>query len=568
VKKVLDEDAEMKRAAFIFASLCLALSCYGRTITVDNDGPAEYATIQEAIDAAAEGDEIVVAVGTYSENIHFKGKNIVLSSINPTDQGIVNTTVIDGNNANSVVTFSGTEANNCVLSGFTITKGIALEGGGINGNGTLATIEYNVIIDNCAKYGGGVSRCDGIIKHNSILENYNVNYDNRPVYFGHGGGLYLCDGTIVSNNIIRNTADHSGGGLYGGNGTIENNTFTDNSAFSGGAISRCDGTIQGNIFTGNSAWGGGAIAACDGTIQNNTISTNVATYGGGGLSTCWGTVRNNIIRNNTVIGPYYDNAGGGLHGCHAIIEGNIIIGNSARHGGGLHQCGEFLLWDSNDGWPTFIDATIHNNLIIANLAYEDGGGLCWCRGTISNNTIYGNHAGDLGGGLRYCGGIIVNCIVYGNTSNGLDTQISGCAPAFCAAPSYCCIQDWTGEGVGNIAADPCFADISSSDPNEWDVHLRSQAGRWDPQSQIWVEDDVTSFCIDAGDPFSPVGHESFPNGGIINMGAYGGTAEASKSYFGEPVCETIVAGDIDGDCNVNFLDFRLIAIHWLEDHSP
>jgi hypothetical protein len=48
------------------------------------------------------------------------------------------------------------------------------------------------------------------------------------------------------------------------------------------------------------------------------------------------------------------------------------------------------------------------------------------------------------------------------------------------------------------------------------------------------------------------------------MGAYGGTAEASKSYFRGPVCETIVAGDINGDCKVDYLDFALLASHWLE----
>jgi hypothetical protein len=59
--------------------------------------------------------------------------------------------------------------------------------------------------------------------------------------------------------------------------------------------------------------------------------------------------------------------------------------------------------------------------------------------------------------------------------------------------------------------------------------LQSQAGRWDPESQTWVVDDVTSPCIDAGDPSSLLGLESMPNGGIINLGAYGGTIEASKS---------------------------------------
>ncbi|MHC4695012.1 MAG: hypothetical protein ACYS67_19955, partial [Planctomycetota bacterium] len=71
-----------------------------------------------------------------------------------------------------------------------------------------------------------------------------------------------------------------------------------------------------------------------------------------------------------------------------------------------------------------------------------------------------------------------------------------------------------------------------------------------------------------GDPMDPIGLESFPNGGRVNMGAYGGTAEASKSYFGRPICEIIVAGDVNGDCIVNYLDFRLMSLHWLEDHNP
>jgi hypothetical protein len=58
--------------------------------------------------------------------------------------------------------------------------------------------------------------------------------------------------------------------------------------------------------------------------------------------------------------------------------------------------------------------------------------------------------------------------------------------------------------------------------------------------------------------------EQFPNGGVINMGAYGGTAEASRPYFGKQVCETIVAGDINGDCKVDSVDFAIIAFHWLE----
>jgi hypothetical protein len=77
---------------------------------------------------------------------------------------------------------------------------------------------------------------------------------------------------------------------------------------------------------------------------------------------------------------------------------------------------------------------------------------------------------------------------------------------------------------GNIDADPLFAD-----PVTGDYHLKSQAGRWDPASQMWVQDQVNSPCIDGGDPNSTVGLEPEPNGSVINMGAYGGTDQASKS---------------------------------------
>jgi hypothetical protein len=84
-----------------------------------------------------------------------------------------------------------------------------------------------------------------------------------------------------------------------------------------------------------------------------------------------------------------------------------------------------------------------------------------------------------------------------------------------------CTYVW---GKGNIDADPLFAD-----PNNGDYHLKSQVGRFDPNSDSWVLDIVTSPCIDAGDPNSPVGDELEPNGGRINMGAYGGTWQASMS---------------------------------------
>jgi hypothetical protein len=63
-----------------------------------------------------------------------------------------------------------------------------------------------------------------------------------------------------------------------------------------------------------------------------------------------------------------------------------------------------------------------------------------------------------------------------------------------------------------------------------DYHLKSQAGRWDPKSQTWVLDELTSPCIDAGDPASDWTAELWPHGERINMGAFGGTPQASMSF--------------------------------------
>jgi hypothetical protein len=131
-------------------------------------------------------------------------------------------------------------------------------------------------------------------------------------------------------------------------------------------------------------------------------------------------------------------------------------------------------------------------------------------------------------------GRVVNSILWNNRYVA-ETLLPQCLVQFSDIQG-----GWPGEG--NIGVDPLFAsggywDTSTNrSGGSWvdgDYHLKSQAGRREPGSGSWVIDDVTSVCIDAGDPNSPVGDEPEPNGGRINMGAYGGTAEASKSYPGK-----------------------------------
>jgi len=229
--------------------------------------------------------------------------------------------------------------------------------------------------------------------------------------------------------------------------------------------------------------------------------------------------------------------------------------------------------------------TLTNCTIVQNSCEDDCAGLCSGDNSptiVINCTIWGNSAGTDCGGLGCYNGVsatVTNSILWGNTSaTGIGDEIYlGQAPtefsitysnvAGGQAGVYVQGSSTLNWGAGNIEADPCFARLGYWDRNlvDGDYHLKSQAGRWDPNSQSWVQDDVTSPCIDAGDPMSPIGLESFPNGGFVNMGVYGCIPEASKSYFGEPICGTIVAGDINGDCQVDRADLAIMALHWTDD---
>ncbi len=136
------------------AGLCLGigLMSYGvdaqaATINV----PADYPTIQEAINAAINFDTVLVGAGTYIENINFKGKAITVKSVyGPAS------TIIDGNKKDSVVKFSSGENIFSVLDGFTITNGLATDGGGIYCNSSFPTITNCTISGNSANVGGGI----------------------------------------------------------------------------------------------------------------------------------------------------------------------------------------------------------------------------------------------------------------------------------------------------------------------------------------------------------------------------------------------------------------------------
>jgi hypothetical protein len=227
---------------------------------------------------------------------------------------------------------------------------------------------------------------------------------------------------------------------------------------------------------------------------------------------------------------------------------------------------------------------------IMNGSATHGGGMyCYNSSLLVSNCLLTGNSADYGGGIynEYeCNPLLTNCTFAGNTA--VDGNAIACDSAGQSYPSILEIRDsiiwdgidgiWNNDGstitinysdvqggwigLGNLDSDPNFAD-----PYDGNYHLMSQAGRWYNQTQYLVYDDVTSPCIDAGDPSSSIGFEITPNGAVVNMGAFGGTWQASRSYFDSLPCPEPVIGDINGDCKVNFVDFAFIADHWLEDNS-
>jgi len=171
----------------------------------------------------------------------------------------------------------------------------------------------------------------------------------------------------------------------------------------------------------------------------------------------------------------------------------------------LHNPGDYVVKFSNGEGP---ESVLQNFVIRGSFTAVF---IVASSPTISNLTIVENMYGiDAYGDSDPD---ISSCVFWKNTVGDL----FGCQATFSRI-------DEAATGQGNITADPLFVD-----PNAGDYHLSSERGRYWPEHNIWVLDQVTSPCIDGGDPNVYPADEPMPNGARINMGAYGGTAQASMS---------------------------------------
>jgi parallel beta-helix repeat protein len=309
------------RTPFVM-TLCVAVFLFVATSFAQNtiNVPGDQPTIQGAINAANNGDTVLIAPGTYYENINFNAKAVTVTS-----SGGPSVTIIDGGQNGSVVTFDSGETMSSGLNGVAIRNGYASyngsydsgRGGGIQIMNSSPTVTGNLISNNSALCGMGIYIDGGspVIKNNTISNNTQPSNDG-----GCGGGGIEATGSstspsspLIEGNVITNNNLNAGGGGFGGGIYVYD--------FS-------QPTIRNNVIKGNTAYNGGGIA----------ISSSLGTV-----------VVQNLIANNTSL---YTGAGLYVVGSNVNVANNTIVGN-------LNSSGIFV-WSNS---PQTI--TVSNNIVVA-----------------------------------------------------------------------------------------------------------------------------------------------------------------------------------------------------------
>lgn len=457
----------------LFTCVCAAVaSCAGSAYSAVINVPADQPTIQAAVNAATNGDEIVLAMGTYLESsIDLLGKEITIRSTDPDDPAVVAATIVDGGNDRTLPGFPQNEGSvfdadsgetvNTKLIGLTITGGAANDetigvpgrvGGGVMAfNDSVITLDRCVFIDNwCSASGGsgGGAVYVGFASDDPVI--INCTFINNES--GRSGGAVFLSGVGADflNCVFRgNMATESGGGAVSVNSILSDPkassfigcTFEDNlipesffidpdvpddqgrflrgpggaihATFSPIVIRNCD------FFRNEASAGGGAVEVVSGrlTLEDSVFNGNTATgtgsNNGGGLSVSQGVVT--IITNTQFTNNTAGRAGGGA----SIFRGNTTITNSSftgnttgnNRGGGLSLGG-------TDAFHTVRDCDFDGNTA----GFAGGGLSCSQSRFVITGCTFTNNTASGGGGLSLSfakrDSLFADSIVEGNTAVG------------------------------------------------------------------------------------------------------------------------------------------------------
>ncbi|RJP35985.1 MAG: hypothetical protein C4547_08395 [Phycisphaerales bacterium] len=377
--------------------------------------PQEFPTIQAGIDAARDGDVVLIADGEYTgpgnRDISFRGKAITVRGKGGPDRCTINCERLGRG-----FVFDQDETNASVLAGVTITNGLAPPeydgGGGIFARRSAPVIRDCVIRDCEAGTAGG----GGVfVDRNAILRNCRI-INNRAYACG---GILSLGAQVIDCTISGNVSEDVGAGIFADGGVIRGCTITDNHStgnHQGGGINAYSALVEDCVITGNSARSGGGIAAYSDTVVRNCLIADNRADEGGGLtdSWFWGSM---------------------------TVEHCTITGNTANWGGAAALSGK---------------ASLTNCQITANVATGVGGAILIGSDQMTrivNCTLAANEATTGGAVFVVQDGraSILNSILWNNAPNEV---------SFVNPPPEIRYSDVKGgfEGEGNIDADPLFVE--------------------------------------------------------------------------------------------------------------
>jgi hypothetical protein len=367
----------------------------GRGVVIQGASETRYETIQEAIDAAADGSVVEVggcsAEGDFEERISLLNRSLTLLAPAGSEA-----TVLDGGGLGSTVTVSGGAVT---LEGFTIRNGAGTEynehvsGGGVFALEAELTLRGCEVTSNTARDGGGVFVEGGELS----LESTQVSFNTADF----GAGLEVIGGEVSlddSSALLSNIAYTSGGGVYLWGGDWSGGVIRENSAEYGGGVyldgsngpmALSDVTIELNSASYGGGVGGGS--AFEVTLEGVSVRSNSADFGGGMDSNPGSSVEadgSSLFSENTAT-----NSGGGVYLWASDWSGGVFTVNTATFGGGMFA-------DGTDGEAVH-DYVIQSVEFSENYAEYFGGGLFTYDGaaTLEDVVILDNSVTYQGAGL-------------------------------------------------------------------------------------------------------------------------------------------------------------------------